>query len=202
LIRSAAHTAGTGRLRGPAIVVAFALVLAACAMPAPVTMAPMAPIVPLSDTAFDVDGRLSARRGDDGIAVGFSWRHDPPRDALTVTTPLGQVVAELAGDAARHEVELVLADGRREVAADWPALTSRALGFSLPVAGLSAWVRGAPHAASAWTVEADASGRAGVLRQDGWEIVFGYADDGERRPARLRLVGSETEMRIAIDRWH
>lgn len=201
MISSVARPDRGGRLRNPAIVVAVALALAACATPAPAPVT-MAPIVPLSDAAFGVDGRLSARRGDDGIAVGFSWRHDPPRDALTVTTPLGQVVAELAGDAARHEVEIVLADGRREVASDWPALTSRALGFSLPVAGLSAWVRGAPHGASAWTVEADASGRAGVLRQDGWEIVYGYADDGERRPARLRLVGSETEMRIAIDRWH
>lgn len=200
--RPAARTHGVDRLRSPAIAVAVALVLAACATPAPLTTPPMVPIAPLSDATFGVDGRLSAKRGDEGISVGFSWRHDPPRDAFTVTTPLGQVLAELAGDATRREVGIVLADGRREVAADWPALTSRTLGFSLPVAGLSAWVRGAPHAASPWTVETDASGRARVLRQDGWEIVYGYADDGERQPARLRLFGSETEMRIAIDRWH
>jgi outer membrane lipoprotein LolB len=193
--RPAARTHGVDRLRGPAIAIAVALVLTACATPAPLATLPM---VPVPDAAFGIDGRLSAKRGDEGISVGFSWRHDPPRDAFT---PLGTVLAELAGDAARREVEIVLADGRREVAADWPALTSRTLGFSLPVAGLSAWVRGAPHAASPWTVETDASGRARVLRQDGWEIVYGYADDGERQPARLRLVGSETEMRIVIDRW-
>jgi outer membrane lipoprotein LolB len=183
-----------------AFAIAIALALGACATVAPVK--PMASVAPQADVDFGIDGRLSARRGDDGLTVGFVWRHDPPADALTITSPLGQSLAELVGDAARNQVEIVLADGRRDSAADWPALTTRMLGFSLPVAGLSTWVRGLPHARSPWSVESDRQGRAEVLRQDGWEIVYTYPDDIARRPSRLRLGTAEVEMRIVIDRWY
>jgi outer membrane lipoprotein LolB len=179
---------------------AIALALGACSTVAPVK--PVASINPQADTIFGIDGRLSARHGDDAVAVGFVWRHDPPADALTVTSPLGHTLAELSSDTDRNEVEIVLADGRRERAADWPALTSRTLGFSLPVAGLSAWILALPHSRSPWTVEPDGQGRAEVLRQDGWEIVYTYPDDIARRPSRLRLGMAEIEMRIVIDRWH
>jgi hypothetical protein len=37
-----------------------------------------------------------------------------------------------------------------------------------------------------------------VLRQDGWEIVFGYRDDGAR-PSRLVLAYPGIEVRVAVD---
>ena len=177
------------------------LLLAACASIEPAADAPEAAIVPIADAAFSIEGRLSARRGSDAVAAGFTWSHDPPRDALVVTSPLGQTLAELAGDTSEGRVRLVLADGRGDVAPDWTALTERALGFPLPVGALAAWVRGVPHAASAYSVEADRSGRAIVLRQDGWEIVYGYETADERRPVSLRLADAATEVRIVIERW-
>ena len=41
------------------------------------------------DQPFAIDGRMSARRGNDAVAVSFAWTHSPPRDELVVTTPLG-----------------------------------------------------------------------------------------------------------------
>ncbi len=178
-----------------------ALVLAACASIEPAPDAPAAPIVPIADAAFALEGRLSARRGSDAVAAGFTWSHDPPRDALAVTSPLGQTLAELAGDTAEGRVRLALADGRGDAASDWAVLTERALGFPLPVGALAAWVRGAPHGASAYSVETDRSGRAVVLRQDGWEIVYGYEGADGRRPVSLRLADAATEVRIVIERW-
>ena len=194
--------AGSIAEQWPVAALAAALALAGCSAPAPRSAPSVAiAIAPLADTAFGVDGRLSARRGAEGATLGFTWRHDPPRDRLAVTSPLGQAVAELAGDAARGEVEIATADGRREAAADWDALTARALGFALPVSGLAAWLRGAPHGATAWTAEGDALGRAAWIRQDGWEITYSYADDSARRPSRLRLAASDVELRIVIERW-
>ena len=73
----------------------------------------------------------------------------------------------------------------------------------LPAAGrgLAWWVRGAPRAGAPHSVEADGAGRPVVLRQDGWEIVYGYADDAARRPSRLDLACHDLEVRIVIDRW-
>lgn len=158
--------------------------------------------VPAVDASAPVkiEGRLSARRGSEAMAVNFTWIHAPPRDDLVVTTPLGQDVAQISGDSIAQRVELRTADGRHDEAPDWPTLTERALGFALPVAGLGAWVRGAPHEGAPFTIEPDAAGRPGVLRQDGWEIVYAYGDDAKPMPNRLRLSYADLEVRIVIDR--
>ena len=178
---------------------AIALLLGGCATPGPSVTPPSPPIA--GDAPFAIDGRLSARHGRDAIAIAFSWTHAPPRDELVVSTPLGQSVAELSGDASVKRVELRTADGRTEVASDWGALTERAVGVALPVEGLAFWAQAAPRANAPHSVEADAAGRAGVLRQDGCEIVYAYPDDSTRRPSGIRIGCHELEMRIAIDRW-
>jgi len=175
------------------------VILAACASVPPATPLP----VPRADPreAFAIEGRLSARSPAQAVAVHFTWAHDPPRDELAVATPLGQTVAELSGDGAAGRVEVRLPDGRRDEARDWTTLTERSLGFPLPVDGLAAWVRGAPRDGVAHSAEPDALGRLIVLRQDGWEIVYAYADDASRRPNRLRLSYPDVDVRIVIDAW-
>ncbi len=177
----------------------MALILSGCAsIPAG---APARATAVDSRAPFKIEGRLSARRGAEAMTANFTWIHAPPRDELVITTPLGQEVAQISGDATARRVELRAADGRLDEAADWSTLTERTLGFALPVAGLGAWVRGAPHDGAPFSVEPDAAGRAGVLRQDGWEIVYGYGDGKTREPARLRLTYADLEVRIVIDRW-
>ena len=114
---------------------------------------------------------------------------------------MGQTIAELDGDASVPRVEARLADGRRESARDWAELTTRAVGFELPVAWLAAWVRAAPHGEAPHSAEIDASGRVSVLSQSGWEIVYGYADGAAARPSRLRLAATGVEIAIVVDRW-
>jgi len=178
---------------------AIAVVVAGCATSGPSVTPPLP--ARAGDAPFAIDGRLSAQHGRDAVSVSFSWTHAPPRDELVLSTPLGQAVAELAGDASEKRVELRSADGRVEVAHDWAALTERAVGVPLPVEGLAAWAQAAPRANAPHSIEVDASGRAGVLRQDGCEIVYAYADDSTRRPSRIRVACHDLEMRIAIDRW-
>lgn len=182
-----------------ATIVVGVLVLAGCASAPPA----VPPHVPALDagTPFRIEGRLSARRGAEGFSANFTWTHALPRDDFIVTTPLGQDVAQISGNAATAQVEMRTADGRRDEASDWSTLTERALGFGLPVAGLGAWVRGAPREGAPYSIEPDATGRAAVLRQDGWEIVYGYGDDSTQKPARMRLTYADLEVRIAIDRF-
>ena len=173
------------------------LFVAACATaPGPVTRLPANSLD--TDTPFAIDGRLSARRAGEGVTANFSWRHAPPRDDLVVTTPLGQTVAEISGDAEAGRYEFTSADGRHDRAPDWAALTERALGVPLPVLGLASWIQAGPRPGSPYAIEPDAAGRASVLRQDGWEIVYTYADDATRVPVRLQLVHPEVEIRIVV----
>lgn len=159
----------------------------------------MAPVA--VDAPFAIEGRLSARQGTQAIAVHFAWTHAAPRDELVVATPLGQTLAELDGDTSVPRVAVRMADGRRDDARDWSELTARTLGVALPVTWLAAWVRGTPHADAPHAAEFDATGRVSVLRQNGWEIVYAYADEASRLPSRLRIAYPDIAIAIAVDRW-
>jgi outer membrane lipoprotein LolB len=186
------------RAATPALVAVLALVIAGCASP---PFAPLPALPPMADAPFAIDGRLSARRGNEAIAVSFAWMHAAPRDEFVVTTPLGGAVAELSGNASTQRVEVRTADGRQETASDWATLTERIVGFPLRVTALVYWARGAPRADVPHRVEFDGAGRVDVLRQDGCEIVYAYADSATRLPSRLRLLCHDLELRIVIDRW-
>jgi outer membrane lipoprotein LolB len=75
------------------------------------------------------------------------------------------------------------------------------VGFPLPVAALAFWARGVPRGDAPHAAEIDGTGRVDVLRQDGCEIVYAYADSAARLPSRLRLLCHDLELRIVIDRW-
>ena len=181
------------------VVSTFAVLLAACASAPPPSMRTTADA---ADTPFSIAGRISARRGDAGVAGAFTWTHDAAHDAIDLSTPLGQTLAKLEGGATGVEVRLP--DGRTQTAATWRELTERAFGVTIPVDGMSAWVRGVPRAAEPFTIERDARGRPALLRQQGWEVVYAYADDAAERPLRASLSypGPDTiEVRVVVDRW-
>ena len=69
------------------------------------------------------------------------------------------------------------------------------------MSGLAWWIRGAPRPGSAAPIERDARGRPEVLRQDGWEIVYAYADDAAARARRLVLTYPGVEVRVVVDEW-
>ncbi len=153
---------------------------------------------PVADAAFDVSGRLSARRGTEGAAAHFVWEHVPGRDAIELATPMGTTLARLERDADGASIERP--DRPVERARDAATLAERSLGFPLPVESLGWWIRAAPHPGSPHAIERDASGRVLVLRQDGWSVVFAY-DDGATRPLRLFATYPDLEVRIVIDAW-
>jgi outer membrane lipoprotein LolB len=181
--------------------IASLLALAGCAsMLAPPSTTQLK--FPDARAAYEIAGRLSARHEAEAFAAGFHWSHTGDRDELDLISPLGQTIARLTGDA--HGVELQTPDGKVETANDWSTLTSRGLGWALPVAGLSYWIQGAPRKDAPFTAEAGSDGAPGVLRQDGWTIVYqAFAADpsGTSRPARMTLEYPGVELRLVIDAW-
>jgi outer membrane lipoprotein LolB len=178
-----------------------ALLLAGCAGVRAPEAGPVAAAGALA-AAFDVEGRLSARQGNEGGSASFTWSHQGARDDIALATPLGQTIAQLHGDAGG--VVARWPDGRSVEAATIDAQIDRVLGVPVPVQGLSAWLRGFAHQGSPASVERDAEGRPSVLTQDGWQIVYAYPDDAARRAHRLtlRYTGTEpAEVRVVIDRW-
>jgi outer membrane lipoprotein LolB len=180
-----------------------AWLLAGCAVtPGQVATTADVPLVAVDH--FDIAGRLSARRGAEGVAANFTWSHRPDGDVIDVASPMGQTLARLSGDAAGVRVER---PGQAPLAsADWDVLTREVFGVPVPVQGLSAWVVGAPRAGVPFGNERDAAGRISVLRQSGWEIVYAYADGAPAaQPTRLVMRYPDTEIvevRLVVDRWN
>jgi outer membrane lipoprotein LolB len=175
--------------------------LAGCA-PAAIERAPSEATLPPVQPTFEAAGRLSARHGSEGLAANFQWRHASERDELELVSPLGQTIAILSGDGA--SVRLQAADGRVLTAGSWTALTEQGLGWPLPVDGLKFWMQGTARVGASYTTESGEDGRAKVLRQDGWTIVYQrYTETAAAgwRPSNMTLSYPDVELRLAIDRW-
>ena len=159
--------------------------------------------VPTVDQTFAIDGRLSAKRGTAGAAANFTWNHDEGRDRIDLASPLGQVYARI--DGARDRIVVERPGGATEAYPDWRSMSVALLGAPVPLDDLAFWIRGVARAGSRSSVERDAQGRALVLRQRAWEIVYAYPDDmPSARPSRLVLKYPDVEpveVRIVVDHW-
>lgn len=182
---------------------AFCVALAAIVLAACATAPPQRPnsALPSALETFTVSGRLSARHGTEGVTANFEWRHRGTQDDLELISPLGQTIAVLTADNAGARLQT--SDGRVHTAESWTKLTEQSLGWPLPVDGLTYWIQGLPRPDATYSEELDDAGRLGVLRQDGWTILYpSYTAVADvMRPARIVATYPDVELRLAIDRW-
>ena len=152
------------------------------------------PEVPLPPGGFELSGRV--RHGKKAASGRIFWRHTDDTDELLLTSPLGQGIARINRE--RDQFRLSTGDNREYRAADAESLTEQALGWRLPLAGLSDWVqaRASPGRPSEMRGDPD---RGLDLRQDGWHIA--YEEFREGRPFRLRMSREDLEIRLIVDRW-
>ena len=138
---------------------------------------------PAGPPEFDLSGRIAARYRDDAFSGIVTWRHAGDGDEMLISTPMGQGVARIVrqGDA----ILLTTSEGKEYSDRDGEALTERALGFRLPLAGLADWVRGRP---------------APALEARGWRVEYLERDE-QSRPTRLRVTYPGVELRLAISEW-
>jgi outer membrane lipoprotein LolB len=175
----------------------FSVLLASCAglAPAPRTE------VPGRDALdnFALEGRFSLRYEDKSYSGRLSWRHDSIRNELLLASPFGQGMAEISTD--EGGARLTTSDGKLYSAPSVEELTSQVLGYPLPLAQLTDWIRGR---ATAGTRDTDGFGRLLRLRHEGWVVDFAYAADGPGE-APTRIIAERAggfELRLRIDEWN
>ena len=189
-----------------ALVVAVAVVLAACATQPATPAAFQAREVA---STFSVSGRIAARTTDTGsggdarrgFSGGFTWAHKPGEDAIELLTPLGQIAARLTMTPSVTHIEL--ADGQRATTDDPEQYLGRALGISLPIAALPYWMQAAPVPSTPMRAEPDPIGRLEALWQNGWQIRYSQYSDAAANayPTRIELSQGDVEARIIISEW-
>ena len=179
-------------------VVLCALLLGGCAI-APVSTRNEAP--PTRDTlaAFSLEGRFSLLSEGKSYSGRLSWRHAGASNELLLSSPLGQGMAEIS--TSENGARLTSGDGKVSTAADAETLTLQVLGYSLPLAQLTDWVRG--RNSGIGQVEPDAFGRPLRVRHEDWRIEYGYGDDDpQAAPNRVfaQRIGG-IDLRLSIDEW-
>jgi len=171
-----------------ALCVAAAVILGAC------TLLPEHGAAPPG--GFELSGRVAVRSAKDSGSARIFWRHSSDADEMLITSPVGQGIARISREGALFR--LVTRDSKEYRAADAESLTEQALGWRLPLSGLSDWVQGR----ASLDRPAGVTGQAGEsleIRQDGWTIV--YEEFREGRPFRLRLSRQDVEIRLIVDQW-
>ena len=142
----------------------------------------------------------SLRNENKSYSGRLSWRHDLEGDRVLLSSPLGQGMAEIASDA--EGAHLTASDGQIYSAADTETLTRDVLGYPLPLAQMSDWVRATLRDAEESTI--DEFGRPLSQRVAMWRIEYGYEnDDAGAVPNRIfaERVGGGLELRLRIDEW-
>jgi len=145
---------------------------------------------------FELSGRVAVRHAKDAASGRIFWRHSNDGDEVLITSPLGQGVARLnrKGD----QFQLVTGDRKEYRADNAEDLTEQALGWRLPLAGLSDWVQARPSPGRPAEVRGDVN-RDLELWQDGWHVA--YEEFREGRPFRLRMSRESLEITLIVDQW-
>ena len=151
-------------------------------------------------TAFSLEGRFSLRHEDKNYSGRLSWRHSGAQNELLLSSPFGQGMAEIT--TSDRGARLTTSDGKVHSAADAETLTRQVLGYPLPLARLTDWVRGRGMAAG--LAQLDAYARPLRLQHEDWTIDYAYDnDDAQAPPSRIFAERSGgLELRLRIDEWN
>jgi len=192
-------------------VVVSVLLLAACAAPGPVRnlTAPEQAYAKRLDRlqgaqTWGFVGRLGLDDGQDGGSGRLDWRSDMDSVTLEFRGALGQGAWQLAADPA--QARLTRTDGSITVAPHIDLLAYQELGWVLPVSALSWWVRGMawPGTQGPDALQLNEDGTPAVIEQLGWHVTYSRYMDyaGEQMPSRLLARQGDTQVKLAVSRWH
>ncbi|HVR81531.1 MAG TPA: lipoprotein insertase outer membrane protein LolB [Luteimonas sp.] len=154
---------------------------------------------------WNLQGRVALSNGRNGGSGRIDWRQNGDHFEVALSAPVTRQSWRLTGDTASARLE-GLAGGPRE-GADATQLLQEATGWEIPVAALSAWVRGA-HADEAIgpaRMQFAADGRLSRIEQGGWTIDYSdwAAQPGLdiELPNRLNAVRGDAKVRLIVDAW-
>jgi outer membrane lipoprotein LolB len=151
--------------------------------------------------AWQLEGRLGVSDGRDGGSGSLQWRQDGDTFHFSVHAPVTGKTWVLSGDA--HHAVL---EGLREQAIegdDAAVLLERELGWHVPVAELTDWVRGARARGDA-RIEFRSDGLPALIEQDGWKIEYPDYDSSSQPPLPRRIFASRGDyrVRLSVNQWH
>jgi len=148
----------------------------------------------LSAHVFVSDGRQNSGSGD------LQWHQSGDRYDFTLRAPTGRTW-KLSGNADQAQLEGV--ESQPIQGSDPGRLLREHLGWEVPLAGLSEWVRGMREPDRKAGLQFDAQGLPAVLEQDGWKIEYRdwFADRVPPLPRKVYAARGSARVKLAIESW-
>lgn len=148
----------------------------------------------ISAHVFVSDGGANSGSGD------LEWRQAGSDFEFVLRAPTGRTW-RLTGDAAGAELAGV--EPQPIHGTEPAALLRERLGWEVPLAGLSDWVRGMRRPGEAAELTFDAGGLPASIQQDGWRVEYRdwYADRDPPLPRKVYASRGKARVRLAIERW-
>jgi outer membrane lipoprotein LolB len=153
-----------------------------------------------SRTHWTINARIGVSNGKDGGSGDLLWRQNGDHYDFTVHAPVTGRTWKLSGDARGALLEGV--DPQPISASDPERLLHERLGWDVPLAQLSVWVRGM-RASGFSKVEYDAQNLPALIEQAGWKVEYRdwFADRDPPLPRKLFASRGSARVRVAIESW-
>lgn len=156
--------------------------------------------------AWEMRGRLAVDTGGRGFQGRFEWHQRADALDLTVRSPLGAGVLQVAGTPSSMTFT---ARGETRTLTDPEAELSALLGWWLPVGSLHAWLLGLTDPKFRASSENGADGTLAAFEQRQWRVAFPtyqLATLSDRAPGvlvprRIDLTHGALKLKLTIDDW-
>ncbi len=151
---------------------------------------------------FALRGRIAVAGGGEGFNATLRWQQRGQVGQMQLAGPLG--LGALTIDLDGASLRVTDAGGKMLADAAARAEIERRLGFTLPLAELSYWVRGVAQPAQAATEQLNAEGtRLSALDQAGWRVDYANQTLSPLGvlPQKLSAQRADYRLRLVIDQW-
>lgn len=150
---------------------------------------------------WSLHGRLAVSDGEDSGSGQLDWEVSPAQTRFEFRAPVSRRAWRLIARPG-HAVLEGLDDGPRH-GSDAARLLEETIGWSLPLADLAAWARGARGDGPA-LIEYAASGLPARIIQAGWTIEYRdwHARQTPPLPRRVFAQRGEQRVRLVVESWN
>jgi outer membrane lipoprotein LolB len=152
-----------------------------------------------SQTQWSLVGKIAVSDGRDGGSGRIDWQQQGDRFRIEIRAPVSRQTWRLSGGPDGATLEGL--DGGPRSGPDAEALLRDAVGWTVPVADMIAWARGARGEGAA-EIEFGPEGLPSRLHQRGWTVEYRAWGEGEPLlPRKVFAASGERRVRLVVERW-
>ncbi len=151
---------------------------------------------------FEVRGKASLSDAKGHTHFSLRWKQVGEHYDIRLYGPLGHGAVRLSHEG--HQIHYQDMKGEVRSYGSAEALLEKECGWTLPISGLSWWLRGLPRPAKAALVLPDHTGLTTQIEQEGWIIEYlAYQTlKGKKYPHKLRLRRDKLILKLVLHNWH